>query len=59
MSYTGSALTYDAENRITSATQSGIGSMYYSYDGAGQRVQEVSKITSFRDTRLTLPYCMA
>ena len=42
VSYTGSALTYDAENRITSATQSGIGGMYYSYDGAGQRVQEAS-----------------
>jgi RHS repeat-associated protein len=35
-------MTYDAENRITSATQSGIGSMYYLYDGAGRRVQEVS-----------------
>jgi hypothetical protein len=42
VSYTGSALTHGAENRITSATQSGIGSMYYFYDGAGQRVQEVS-----------------
>jgi RHS repeat-associated protein len=41
-SFTGSALTYDAENRITSATQSGIGSMFYYYDGAGRRVQEVS-----------------
>ena len=30
------------ENRLTSATQSGIGSMYYSYDGAGRRVQEIS-----------------
>ncbi len=38
----GSALTYDAENRITSAAQSGIGSMDYSYDGAGRRVQEIS-----------------
>jgi len=36
---TGSNLTYDAENRLTSATQSGVGSMYYSYDGAGRRVQ--------------------
>jgi RHS repeat-associated protein len=43
ISFTGSALTYDAEkNRITSASQSGIGSMYYFYDGAGRRVQEVS-----------------
>src|SRR6185437_8117882 len=42
VSVTGSALTYDAENRLTSATQSGIGSMYYSYDGAGRRVQEIS-----------------
>jgi RHS repeat-associated protein len=42
LSGTGSALTYDAENRLTSATQSGIGSMYYSYDGAGRRVQEMS-----------------
>ena len=48
LSYTGSALTYDAENRITSATQSGIGSMYYSYDGAGQRVQEVSTYNTER-----------
>jgi RHS repeat-associated protein len=32
---------YDAENRITGASQS-IGSMYYLYDGAGRRVQEVS-----------------
>jgi RHS repeat-associated protein len=41
-SFTGSALTYDAENRITGASQGGIGSMYYLYDGAGRRVQEVS-----------------
>jgi RHS repeat-associated protein len=41
-SFTGSALTFDAENRITSASQSGVGSMYYFYDGAGRRVQEVS-----------------
>ena len=40
--FTGSALTYDAENRITGASQSGVGSMYYLYDGAGRRVQEVS-----------------
>jgi RHS repeat-associated protein len=39
---TGSNLTYDAENRLTGATQSGVGSMYYSYDGAGRRVQEIS-----------------
>jgi RHS repeat-associated protein len=42
LSVTGSALTYDAENRLTSATQNGVGSMYYSYDGAGRRVQEIS-----------------
>jgi RHS repeat-associated protein len=41
-SFTGSSLTYDAENRITGASQSGVGSMYYFYDGAGRRVQEVS-----------------
>ena len=41
-SFTGSALMYDAENRITSASQTGIGKMYYLYDGAGRRVQEVS-----------------
>jgi len=41
-SFTGSALTYDAENRITGASQTGIGSMYYFYDGAGRRVQEAS-----------------
>lgn len=40
--YAGSTLTYDAENRLTSTTQSGIGSMYYSYDGIGRRVQEIS-----------------
>ncbi len=42
VSITGSALTYDAENRLTSATQSGIGTMDYYYDGAGRRVQEIS-----------------
>jgi len=42
ISFRASALTYDAENRITSASQSGIGSTYYLYDGAGRRVQEVS-----------------
>jgi len=35
-------VTYDAENRITGVTQSGIGSIFYYYDGAGRRVQAVS-----------------
>ena len=41
-SFTGSALTYDGENRIAGVTQSGVGSMVYYYDGAGRRVQAAS-----------------
>ena len=42
LSLAGSDFTYDAENRITGASQSGIGIRYYLYEGAGRRVQEVS-----------------
>ena len=35
---TGRAFTYDAENRITSATEQGMGSIAYTYDGDGRRV---------------------
>jgi RHS repeat-associated protein len=36
----GSNFTYDAENRITSAAQPGIGTVTYTYDGDGQRVMK-------------------
>ncbi len=36
----GSNLSYDAENRITSAAQPGIGTVTYTYDGDGQRVMK-------------------
>jgi YD repeat-containing protein len=36
----GSNLSYDAENRITSAVQPGIGTVTYTYDGDGRRVMK-------------------
>jgi YD repeat-containing protein len=36
----GSNFTYDAENRITSAVQPGIGTVTYTYDGDGRRVMK-------------------
>ena len=42
LSVTGSNLSYDAENRITAATQPGIGTVTYTYDGNGRRVMKMS-----------------
>jgi RHS repeat-associated protein len=36
----GSNFTYDAENRITTAVQPGIGTVTYTYDGDGRRVMK-------------------
>jgi RHS repeat-associated protein len=36
----GSNFTYDAENRITTAAQPGIGTVTYTYDGDGRRVMK-------------------
>jgi RHS repeat-associated protein len=37
---TNQTFTYDAENRLTSSTQLGIGAIQYAYDGDGRRVQK-------------------
>ena len=36
----GSNFSYDAENRITTAVQPGIGTVTYTYDGDGRRVMK-------------------
>ena len=42
LSLTGSNFTYDAENRITTVSQPGIGSVTYAYDGNDRRVLKIN-----------------
>jgi YD repeat-containing protein len=48
------SFTFDAENRMTSATESNMPSISYSYDGEGQRVSKTvgSATTIFYHLRL-------